>query len=106
MLQSSQSRRAKTSAGNQLDARCAPPGATDCVPPRPRRAPVAAPTAGASAAQQGQNHQQNHKQYHKRDRKQCLKNQKEDLKKAGLNEKEVKSEFVKKESYKTKEVEY
>jgi hypothetical protein len=66
---------------------------------------VAAPTAGASAAPQGQNHQQNQKQDHKRGRKQGLKNQKEDLKKAGLNEKELKSEFVKNESFEKEEAE-
>ena len=73
--------------------------------PRPRRAPVAVPTAGASAAQQGQNHQQNHEQDRKRGRKQGLKHQKEDLKKAGLNEKELKSEFVNNESFKKEEAE-
>jgi len=56
---------------------------TDCVPPRPRRAPVAAPTAGASVAEQGQNHPQNHKQDHKRG------NQKEELTTAGLDNKEL-----------------
>ena len=76
LLRSSQSRSSKASGGNQLDARCAPQVATDCVPPRPRHDPVAAPTAGASAAQRGQNRQQNHNQYHKQNRNQCLKNQK------------------------------